>query len=100
MEDEQLELSLGWPEGSYEFYQVYFGRAVKCTVPVPFWSDDWHDGMRSRSYIGNVCSCHKGGICLQPPIREQGVPEERGQCFLLTSDMTLELLPGKLRDYE
>jgi hypothetical protein len=97
---EQLELDLGWPEGSYERYRNYFGRLVRCTVPVKFYSSDWHDGMRAQVYIGTICSCYKGGVCLQPPLRAQGVSEERGQCFPLTSSMQLEILPGKLRDYE
>jgi hypothetical protein len=96
---EQLELPLGWLDDSFEKYRKFYGRVVRCTVPVEFYSDDWHDGMRSRTYIGTVCSHHEGGVCLQPPMRAQGVSEDSGKCFLLTSDMILELLPGKIRDY-
>lgn len=98
-EPTQQELGLLWPEGSYERYRKEFGKVVKCTVPVEFWSDDWHDGMRFKVYIGTVCSHHEGGVCLQPPPREQGIDEDRAQCFPLTSRMKLEVLPGKLKDY-
>jgi hypothetical protein len=77
--EDQLELDLEWPEGSYEKYQKFFGCVVKCTVPVEFWSDDWHDGMRARIYIGRICSHETGGVCLQPPYRAQGVSEDRGK---------------------
>jgi len=95
----QAELDLGWPEGSYERYRNVFGRLVRVIVPVEFWTDDWHDGMRSRGYTGTVCSHHLGGVCLQPPVRAQGLPEERARCFPLTDSMTIELLPGKPADY-
>lgn len=84
---------------SYEQFREFFGKVVRCTVRVDFWSDDWHDGMRARQYIGRVTSHHEGGVCLQPPIRGQGIDEKRAQCFPLTSDMKLDVLPGSLGDY-
>jgi len=96
---EQAELDFDWPEGSYERYRKVFGQVVRCTVPVKFYSPDWHDGMRFRVYVGRVCGHYEGGICLQPQDRAQGVDEDRGKCFLLTREMVLEILPGKLADY-
>jgi hypothetical protein len=98
-EPEQAELDLEWPEGSYERYMAFFGKTVKCTVPVEFWTDDWHDGMRARVYVGTVTGHWGGGVCLQPPLREQGISEERANCFPLKNNMKLEILPGKAKDY-
>lgn len=84
---------------NYEQFKEFFGKVVRCTIPVSFWDPDWHDGMRARVYIGTVCSHHEGGVCLQPPPRAQGIDEERGQCFPLTGGMSVEVLPGTIRDY-
>lgn len=95
---EQQELDFGWPEGSYERYRNIFGKTVRCWVPVEFWTDDWHAGMRWRVYVGVVCSHHEGGICLQPHAHSQA-EQDRPQCFPLTKEMKLEVLPGKAKDY-
>jgi hypothetical protein len=96
----QPELPLDWPpEPREKMYERLTGKTVRVTVPVDFWTDDWHDGMRARVYVGRVCGCHRGGFCLQPPDRAQGLPEERGRCFPLADAMTFEKLPGRLADY-
>jgi hypothetical protein len=98
--DNQLELELEWPSGrAPDYYEKLRGKAVRCTVPVEFWSDDWHDGMRQRVYIGTICGHYAGGWCLQPPDRQQGISEERGQCFPVTNQMRFEVLPGRPEDY-
>ncbi len=75
------------------------GKTVRCTVPTDSWSDDWHDGLRARVYVGTVCCHHEGGFCLQPPPRGQGIPVDRAQCFPLTERMRFEELPGGPGDY-
>jgi hypothetical protein len=55
--------------------------------------------MRYRVYIGHVCSHAWGGVCLQPPPAGQGYPDN-GKCFPLTRNMKLEVLPGKLSEYQ
>lgn len=97
---EQLELPLVWPSGhSPVWFKHMTGKTVRCVAPVGFWTDDWHDGMRERVYVGTLCSCHRGGWCLQPPPRNQGVDRDLGQCFSVTPEMTFEILPGKPGDY-
>jgi len=97
---EQLEFDLEWPPGRPpDYFEKLLGKTVKCTVPVNFWSDDWHDGMRARIYVGTVCSHHDGGFCLQPPLRQQGISDDRGRCFRVTNEMSFEVLPGKMADY-
>jgi hypothetical protein len=95
---EQQELDYTWPAGSYEHYRPFLGKVVRCTVPVEWWSDDWHRGMRERVYVGRVCSHHnplEGAFCLQPH-RHQGI---ESPCFPLTPEMRLEVLPGNAKDY-
>lgn len=99
---EQPELEFDWPEGSYERYRKFFGKTVRCWVPVEFWTDDWHRGMRWRVYVGEVCSHFGPGgqVCLQPAHHSQaGQFIAMGQCFPLRKDMKLEIIPGKARDY-
>lgn len=94
-----LDLEFQGRDGMFYKYRDFFGKNVRCTVPVDFYSDDWHDGMREKVYVGQVCSCHRGGICLQPPNRQQGISKDRGVCFPVTASMRLEVLDGKLSDY-
>jgi hypothetical protein len=96
----QLELELKWPSGhAPDYYEKLMGKTVRCTVPVEFWSDHWHDGMREYTFVGTLCGHHEGGWCLQPPPRAQGISKERGQCFLVTNTMKFEVLPGRPEDY-
>lgn len=43
-----------------------------------------------QKLLGQICFHHEGGVCFQPV---------QGECFPITSDMTLEILPGHLRDH-
>lgn len=97
MSEDQLQLPYEWPPGTWEALFPFFGKGVLCTVPVKFYSDEWHDGVRSVTYVGTVCSHHAGGFCLQPPARQQGIDEKRGQCFVLTGEEKLEPLPPGTR---
>jgi hypothetical protein len=97
---EQTELDLDWPSGhAPDYYNKMLGKAVRVTVPVEFWTGDWHDGMRARIYIGTLCGHHEGGYCLQPQDRAQGVSPEHGRCFPVNGKMTIEVLPGRPEDY-
>ncbi len=86
------ELDLEFPSGSYEKYRKYFGKKVLCKVPVEWWSDLWHTGVRFLIYEGNVCSHHTGGVCLVQPPAEQGWQQQGDRCFVLTDEMELSLM--------
>jgi hypothetical protein len=97
---EQLEFDFEWPSSRPpDYFEKLLGKTVRCAVPVDFWSDDWHDGLRARVYVGMICNHYNGGFCLQPPLRQHGADEERGHCFPVTDEMTFEVLPGKMADY-
>jgi hypothetical protein len=88
---EQPELELGWPPGSWEKYREVYGKWVKVTVPVKWWSAEWHSGMRSRTYVGMIKTHHAGGVCMEPPPAQQGW-QQRNRCFPLTDQMVVEVL--------
>ena len=78
---------------SWQYYQEYMGKMVLCTIPVAPYSEEWHSGMHSRTYIGQVCSHFEGGACLQPH------RSRMASCIPLTKEMRLEVLPGQPHDY-
>jgi len=73
-----------------------------CTVEIPtrFWSDDWLDGVRSRKYVGMICSHSnpaEGDICVQPWSHSQA---HRAPCVPFDPETAvITVLPGKLQDY-
>lgn len=77
--------------------QVPYGKPAYVEIPVTFWSDDWHTGLRSRRYLGNVCLHVGGGFCVQPQ-NYQGWPEPLCIPFDPVS-VTITVLAGKLGDY-
>lgn len=95
----QLPLELEWPEGSYERYADVFGQVVLLTVPVEWWSEEWHTGLRYKTYVGRVTSCHKGGCCVQTYTPAQGLYGDMMQCIPLMDNMEVIAQPGKLADY-
>lgn len=79
--------------------QVPVGKPAMVEIPEQFWSDGWCDGVRSRTYIGDLCY-HSGGpgMCVQPAWINQGRPEP--QCIPFDpGTVKIRVLSGKLSDY-
>jgi hypothetical protein len=78
-----------------------WGRPARVEIPEPFWSDDWFMGIRSKTYLGEICS-HSGPeseVCVQPERKSQAEGMQP-PCIPFDPDTaTITVLPGKLRDY-
>lgn len=70
-------------------------------IPEPFRTDDWCRGLRSRTYLGGICS-HSGPeseVCVQPR-RESQAADLEAPCIPFDPDTAkITVLPGKLGDY-
>jgi hypothetical protein len=91
----QAQLALEWPSGSYARYKDYFGQYVLATIPVQWWSPEWHQGLRRKVMVGRVVSHHVTGeaeVCVEPPVAEQGWEGHGPRCVPLRDDIKLEIL--------
>ena len=76
-----------------------WGRPALVEVPEPFWSEGWLQGVRSRTYLGNVChhSDPKEGLVCVEPLPQQGTPQRCTPFDPRTA--RIRVLPGRLGDY-
>ena len=99
--EKQLPL---WPSTA----DLPWGSPVLVEVPEEFWSPDWRRGVRSKTYLGMLCS-HCGPerdgrgipyrVCVQPR-RESQAEDEQAPCVPFNWEHAkITALAGKLADY-
>ncbi len=78
--------------------QVPFGKPALVEVPEEFWTDDWCNGLRSRTYLGDLCHHVEGGTCVQPAPCNQGM--NHPPCIPFDpARAKITVLNGRLGDY-
>jgi hypothetical protein len=79
-----------------------WGRAAEVEIPETFWTDDWCRGLRSKTYLGEICAHHdpaQGPVCVQPKRESQAEGMEPPCIPFDPATAKITVLPGKLRDY-
>lgn len=77
-----------------------WGLTAMVEIPVLFWSTEWLAGVRSKTYIGMICSHHDPLVsktCVQPWNHSQAVIAKCVPFDAATAKVTV--LPGKPEDY-
>lgn len=78
--------------------KVPYGKPALVEVPEEFWTPDWCNGLRTRTYIGDICHHSDGSTCVQPPHVNQGMPEPA--CIPFDpAKAVISVLSGRLSDY-
>jgi len=78
---------------------IPWGKAAMVEIPEESWSDDWLMGIRSKTWLGEICSCHRGGVCVQPRRESQGEGMQP-PCISFDPDkVKITVLDGKLSDH-
>lgn len=83
----------------WEEVALPWGRTVLIEIPEPFWSDDWLQGVRSKTYLGCIRSHHdpkEGPACVEA-LPQQGVVQKCVPFDPKTAK--IRVLPGRLPDY-
>jgi hypothetical protein len=76
-----------------------WGKPALVEIPEPFWSTDWLNGVRSKTYLGEICWHYdqtQGNVCVQP-LPQQGVQQKCAPFDPETAK--IRVLPGRLGDY-
>lgn len=76
-----------------------YGSPVLAEIPVEFWSHDWLMGMRTRTYLGHLCSHAGGGTCIQPERQSQAEGMQPPCIPFEPVQAKITVLSGKLSDY-
>lgn len=83
--------------------EIPWGKPARVEIPVEFGSDDYLRGIRSRTYIGHICSHSDPSeslVCVEPP-SHQVVLDPPKTCIPFDPEKaTITVLEGKLADWE
>ena len=82
---------------------IPWGKPVLIEIPEKYWTNDWCQVVRSKTYIGTLCShydARESLICIQPP--QAGIQHVKVQCVPIKdlNECKLTVLKGKLKDYQ
>ena len=79
--------------------EIPYGKPALVEIPAEFWSQEWLMGIRSVTYLGDICSCHRGGTCVQPRRESQGEGMQPPCISFDPEKAKITVLDGKLEDY-